>query len=280
MSIFFAKPIEQNPWDPITNSWSALNINSAYPASNLMARDLSQVTISTTGTLSVQYLWNMGRAREFDVISVIGTNMTPRATIRIDVSADGNTYTTIQNTRMFFPELSVDPGAAPYAVGTDPNMYAPGKPKSLFLSPTVLSWQYIRIILTDSNNPAGFLSVGRIFVGLTWKPKSSLQYGSSFSFFDTGTRDRTDQGALITMDGYSYYGASVKMDFISSNELYNQVFDFNIWRGSTREILACLDIETTSRLQKNTLYCNVSEGRQISAEQFEAWSQTWVLESY
>ena len=70
------------------------------------------------------------------------------------------------------------------------------------------------------------------------------------------------------------------MSFLSTNEVYDYVYDFNYWRKSTAEILACLDVNTTRRLQKNILYCRISEGRQVTADQFEAWSQTWILERF
>jgi hypothetical protein len=57
------------------------------------------------------------------------------------------------------------------------------------------------------------------------------------------------------------------------------IYEFNYWRGSAREMLACLDVEDTKRLQKNTLYCTISDGRTISFDSYNAHSVSWVLES-
>jgi hypothetical protein len=277
--IVFAQPIEQYPPHLAFSTPPTLTAgaDAAYPPSRLLSYDPTQVARVNANTTQIN--WNFGRNRKFNVISLIGCNLGIRATWTISASTNGTTYVPIQLLSPFWAQLPEVVTSLPSNTDEDfdPRIGSHELCKSFFLSLTDLNYRYLRIDITDPDTPV--MRLGRLFVGRTFRPKNSYQYGSALTFDDTGVFDRTDQGAPVADSGRRIPGASVKMSFLSTQEVYDYAYEFNYWRGSSKEILACLDIFTRERLHKNLLYCRISEGRQVTADDFEAWSQTWILES-
>jgi hypothetical protein len=279
--IVFAQPIEQFPAHLAFSSVPVFSagVDAAFPASNLLTYDPTQVARATVNGLTID--WDFGRPRKFNVVSLLSTNVSVRGTLRIEASLNGSSYTVLRPTGPFWAHLanivaSIPPGAA---TDEDLDPSAAFERNSSFWNTTVTqNYRYLRLVITDPGASAP-LTFGRLFVGRSFKPKTSYQYGSALTFDDTAVKDRTDRGAQVLDPGRQITGASVKMDFLSTNEVYDYIYDFNYWRGSARELLCCLDVNTTHRLSKNLLYATISEGRRVTADQFESWSQTWILES-
>jgi hypothetical protein len=278
--IIFSQPIEQFPPSLAFATTPTLSAGTdvAYPPSRLLTYSLSEVTRCNASSTNIN--WDFGRARKFNVVSLFGCNVGMRGTWTVYGSQNGSDFTVLMPTSAFWAQLPAVQASLP-AAGSDedldPRTDAREKSVAYFYSEADFSYRYLRIQVTDPDATA--MTFGRLFVGRTFRPKISYQYGSSLVFGDTGTFDRTDNGASVMNPGRSIPGAQVKMNFLSTQEVYDYVYDFAYWRGSCREILCCLDVNTRSRLNKNLLYCRISEGRQVTADDFEAWSQTWILES-
>lgn len=278
MGIWFAQPVEQFPRALATANVPTASgaISPGYPPSNLLTYDPTQVCLSTAA--SNTFTWDLGQAREFDVVSLQHTSLSYKATWTVSGSNDGSSFTQLV-TGPFSAHLATIPGSWANEVD-DPRRPILNRNKSLYQSATVQKYRYIRVAIVGDGTLDSTFSVGRLFVGKKFSPSTGWQYGSQFTFSSPGDRkERTDRGALVLSPGDSIVGASVKMEFLSKTEMYDSVYELNYWRGSAREILACLDTLDVPRMQKNLLYCTVAEGRQISFDAFNTHSQTWILES-
>jgi|ERR1043166_1853410 hypothetical protein len=276
MAVLFAQPIEEYPQHlAFSTTPTMTNVDSSYPASKLVTYDPTAVARTTSGSTVIT--WNFGLQREFDVVSLIYTNTSYAATIVIDASNNGTSWTNLQASRPFWAHRTSVPGSWS-GEANDPRRGALLRNHSWYYSSTIQTWQYIRITVSDPN--VTNITFGRLFVGRSFSPTTGMQYGTSFSFADSGKRDRTDRGAVI-MDATSntIVSVAVKTEFLTATEMYDYVYEFNYWRGSCREMLVCLDTTDTTKLHKNILYCVLSEGRSISSDAFNAYSQTWNLES-
>jgi hypothetical protein len=278
--IIFAAPIEQHPFikSPVVVTMS--NNVPAFPASNLMTYDPTQVAkAAADGTCVINVDCTVNRT--FSIVSLMYANVGPRAGIKVQGSLDNVNWVTLQD-KAFWANRTVLAGAGPFAEDADPRKGSLERNHSFLYTGTEWTYRYLRITVSDVDNPT--LSFGRLFIGRAFRPKMSYQYGSGFKFEDSGTSERTDQGALVLNPGKSIVLASVKLDFISTDEMYDYIWEFNYWRGSCREFFCCLDVTNTpksiARLQKNLLYCTIKDGRNIDSSTFEAWSQTWILESF
>ena len=270
MSIFFVAPIEQHPdYDKVTTVPASAHANASYPASNLLTYDPTQVMLATQ--VAPVITWDLGAAKSWDVISLIHTNLAHDATILVEGSANGSAWTTLQAAGT----LALAHSVVGQTVQNQKHMLR--RNLTLFVSPTVLTYRYIRITPTNTGGVLPFF--GRLFVGLKWKPTYGWQYGSQVNFLDLSRHERTDRGTLVLDYIPPIPGASVQMDFLSKAEMMDFAWEFNYWRGAGKEFLACLDVEDTKYLQKMTFYCTITEGRTISFDSYNTHSQTWTLEN-
>lgn len=271
MPIFFAAPIDQHPdYNKVTTTPTCSTQNANFPASNLLTMDPTQVFMSTIQNPVI--LWDLGASYSFDVISLVYTNLTDVATLLIETSPDNVTYTTRYN----------GPALAHVIAGQTTQ----NKKNMLRVNHTLLNLssavtaRYIRI--TPNTQIGGvFPTIGRLFVGTKFVPAYGWQYGSQLTFQDPSPKQRTTRGALVTDPMPAITGANVKLDFSSQTEMYDTIYEFNYWRSGSREILACLETDPAAQkwLQKNLLYCTITEGRTISFDSYNSHSSAWVLES-
>lgn len=270
MSIFFAAPIDQHPnYDKVTSVPTSAHALSGFPAANLLTYDPTQVFAANQAVPII--LWDFGVAKDFDVISLIHTNLTDAATIRIEASNDGVSYTDLQASGT----AALAHIVAGQTVQNRKNMLS--RNLTLYNSAVNRNYRFLRITPNSQGGPNP--TIGRLFVGKKFVPSTGWQYGSQLGFTDLSKHERTDRSALILDSQPSIRTANVKLDFLSKTEMYDSVWEFNYWRGSGREFLACLDAEDTKYLQKNTLYCTISEGRQISFDAYNTHSSNWTLEN-
>jgi hypothetical protein len=270
MSIFFVAPIEQHPdYDKVTTVPASAHANAAFPASNLLTYDPTQVMLATQ--VAPVITWDLGAAKNWDVISLIHTNLAHDATILIEGSPDNSAWTTL----VAGGTLALAHCIAGQTVQNKKHMLR--RNLTLFNSPTVLTYRYIRITPTNTGGVLPFF--GRLFVGLTWKPTYGWQFGSNLTFLDLSRRERTDRGTLVMDYIAPVPGASVKMDFLSKQEMMDFVWEFNYWRGGGKEFLAVLDAEDQKYLQKMSFYCTITEGQTISFDTYNTHSIAWILEN-
>lgn len=271
MSIFFAAPIDEHPdYDKVTTTPTNSEADVSFPVSNLLTFDPTQVHKNTDTTMVIH--WDFGANKDFDVVALIYTNLTDAATWRVEASLDNSAWVDL------VPDAT--PALAHYVAGqtTQNKRNMLRKNHCLYNSSVNRNYRYLRITVT-SNVSGLFPSVGRLFVGKKFVPATGWQYGSNIEFIDLSRRERTDRGALVVEPLPPILAGTVKMEFLSKQEMMDFIWEFNYWRGSAREMLACLDVEETKYLQKNLMYCTISEGRRISFDSYNNHGVNWNLEN-
>lgn len=294
MSILFAQPVEQFPTRfaaPSTAKFLSGTIMAAYPATNLLTMDPTQVAMVNSGLAEI--LIDLGKNRYFDVISLFHSNVGLECSLNITTYVDGGEVLggtpidagTSVDTRRFIAGANPTttygyPAGGFYPDSEDASsIYYRLKERnhSFYKHPTMMYARYIKLLIgTNAQTPVSF---GRAFIGKSFTPSKGWQYGSSYDFTDTGTFDRTDRGAPVADRGRVLPGATVKMEFLSEAEMMNYIYDFNYWRGSTREMLVCLDTADLVNLQRNLLYCRIANERKVVQDTFKNFNMTWTLES-
>ncbi len=233
--------------------------------------------MARTTTGSTVITWDFGTAREYDVVSLVYTNTSYAATLVIEASTDGSSWTTLRASAPLWAHRTTVPGSWSGEMN-DPRRGALPRNSSFYYSKAAVHvHRYLRLTVADPQ--VANITFGRLFVGKAFTPSTGIQYGTSFNFNDTGARERTARGALIMDPGNTIVTVVVKLDFLSTTEMYDYVYEFEYWRGSTREVLVCLDTDDVPRLQKNLLYATLAEGRTISADAFNVYSKSWNVES-
>lgn len=124
--------------------------NATYPQANLKTRLLTQVARTTNADpASTVIILDLVSAKSIGCLGLIRTNLTAAATITLQAN-NANTWTG--------PLFDMIPFRV-YASAAD------------FLLPfTAVSYRYWRIIINDAANAAGYISVGRLFLGNVFSP--------------------------------------------------------------------------------------------------------------
>jgi hypothetical protein len=163
--------------------------NASYPITNLQNRYLAQkARTSNALTTSSVITIDMGSAQTIGVVALIANNLTNSATVRIRGA---------NNSAMTSPLY--DSGAVNVYEHTD---YA--------TSFTPAYARYWRIDIADSSNAAGYIEIGRLFLGNRFRPTYNVEYGPAISI-----ESRTE--VLEALDGPEYF-----------NELANR----RVWTGT------------------------------------------------
>lgn len=284
MSIWFAAPVENWPhYNTRTMTIvSATNADSNYPATNLFTYDPTQVFRTTSGStvITVNIQGNGVGYPDFDVIGLLFTNTSYRATLTVELSDGGVSWTTIKNGGPLWANLTgTQPTNPPNPPGLsdDPRFYSIKRNHALINKGNTTNYTHARFTISDPL--VTNITIGRVFFGKRFIPTYGMQYESSVNFNDFGRADRTERGVLTLEPGRAVTAWQVKQDFLTKVEMYDYVFNFNLFLGASREFLACLDDTDTARLQKNLTYCTISQGRTVSFDAYNIHSQTWVLES-
>lgn len=254
---------------------SATNADTAFPASNLLTYSSSEVFSTTNGTSVITF--DMGRAREFTVVSLVNCNASYRSTITVEYSSDGSAWTALVTAAPLFPNYVSVPASYSAGESSDPRLWNLEFVNSWYRSETIRYYRYVRVTVADPINSTW--SAGRLFVGRHWTPSTGIQYGSTLEFQDVGIRERTDDGHLILDHVRVIVGAQLKMEFASKAEMQTEIYSLAYHRSSTKEVLVHLDETDTQYAQRNILYCTMTENRRISSDSFNAYSINFVLES-
>jgi hypothetical protein len=277
MTIAFYSPIEQNFFWPISNIPTVTNRSSATPASDLLSYSPADAVAITADNSAIT--WDFGQPRQFDCVALLSHSMSWNSRWTIEVSSNGSSWTTVFTGKSPWSHF-VDPYSTSYTYDelTDPRLGSYELNHAFWNASSTQFFRYLRVTVSDYIKTS--FSIGRLFVGRRYSPQKNYQYGSSVDFGDSGgRRERTDSGNLILFDGRPVISASIKMEFLTEAEVNGFVYDLNYWRKTTRELLVNLDVENIPNLQRNLIYGTLTETRKVVAEEFNAFSSTWTIES-
>jgi hypothetical protein len=101
--------------------------------------------------------------------------------------------------------------------------------------------QYWRVDIADPLNPAGFVQLGRVFIGPAWQPSNNMSRGASLSW-ETGTEvQEAYSGAEFFGVKTPYRVARFSLDWLTESEGLSQAFELHRRAGIDKEVLFIFD---------------------------------------
>jgi hypothetical protein len=235
----------------------------ALPVTNLSVDSLSHVArTSGISTGITQFTSDLGGTRLIYLIGLIAHNMTPDALIRITAANDPLFATTEYQTAWLdvVPVVWGSGNGGLWGVdGVWTGKYLAtdleGINKNFWHVPTtpVLA-RYWKVEMDDTLNGAGFLDIGRLFIGPAWVPTYN---------FDVGAKLRWEDPSVISkgLDGVNFVEARTKirvfkfsLSSLGKDEAMAQAFETQRRQGKTGQVVILpYPDETTHQFRESFL---------------------------
>ena len=207
--------------------------NASYPLTNLQNRYLSQKA-RTTNALAASSVINLdlGAAQTIGVVALVAHNLTTSATVRIQGSS------------------AADQSVALY----DSTALAAYSGNDYALSFTAVSARYWRISISDTGNPAGYVQLGRVFIGWRFSPANNIDWNPKLAV-------ESKTGVMESLGGPEYFDERTtrrlftgEWSWLSDPEAYNFLLAIQRSHDVSREVyLIADDTDTNYRGIRNFL---------------------------
>lgn len=204
--------------------------NASYPLTNIKTRYLYQ-RARTTNALTTSSVINLDIStnQTIGVIALCSHNLSINATVTILGS---------QNSNMSSPVYSS--GALSVYAHTD-----------WATSFTPSAARYWRISIADSGNPAGYIEIGRVFLGWKFKPEINVDFGCSISV-------ESKTNVLEALAGPEYFDSRPnrrvwqgQWSWLTEPEAYNVMLEIQRQQDIEKEVFFMEDdLDTTYRKQR------------------------------
>lgn len=204
-------------------SWSG-----TLPLNNLKTRPLKQVARSTSAaTVNTQFTAALATDRAIGVVLIKNHNFSLAATYRVQIATDAGFTAVVYDsgTLSVFADGVLAYGTVPWE---DTRFWAGGLsaeelayyPSELKVFPPMPVWgRYIKVEITDTTNAAGYVQIGRLFVGDGLMPAVNMSYGASI-----GNQSRTQ--VVEALDGAEFFDrrapyrvVQISLDWLATTEL-------------------------------------------------------------
>jgi hypothetical protein len=226
---------------------------STLPRDNIKNRTLGRVARSTNLlTTSTQFTVDMVNTKLVRLFAVVNHNFSLEAKYRLRGSNDA-TFSTFtydsawQNVwPAVYPSESVEWESDSWWTGTysleDIDGYVPNL---VVVLPQIYQLRYWRLEIDDAANTAGYVQLGRVFLGEAWQPSKNASYGLSL-----GMETRTDVQESLSGAEYFQYRKPCRvtrfsLDYLSEDEGMANALEMDRRAGIDKEVFWIHDPDDT-----------------------------------
>lgn len=210
-------------------------VAATLPVTNLQLSLRSRV-MRTTSTVDQQIKGTWASAQMLSGAVIWRHNLTSAGTWKLELFSDAAWTTKVYDSG----DVVSWPAKAwgEFIWGVDPlgaNVFTGwGKAFSaMWFSPTAA--QSFRITFKDATNSAGYLEVGRLFLGLHLEPLYNMSYDHALEWVDDSKQERTDGTSLHTDAVEQYRRFKFRLDWLTDSERPKWLEAFRV-AGKTKDI--------------------------------------------
>lgn len=209
-------------WDNVITDAAPLTVGSeitTLPGINVQTQHLSQKWHTAAGVKASYLVYDMGASVNRKVLSVLGTNLTPAATVRLRTSnADPAVLGAV------IDDSTLLPGGVKAGYGSIHKMFN-------------FNGRYWRVDLADATVPDN-LQTGRVAIMPTWERDDSLTFPWSVTTVDPSTIDESSGGQEYAEVKQQYRQLEFTLDYLSQAEIMDNLFAMARASGVVKDVLA------------------------------------------
>ena len=244
------------------NALSATS-ESAYPVTNLQNLQPTKIwrNSSTSATIDI----DLGSARTVTMAALLHTNLSATATWRVHMASSqarlGNSdYIGAVND--FFDGNDRDSWDRISGV----NVFASSK-----------TYQWMRLVLSDASNVDGYLEAGRVFADNAWIPSINMHYNWSLGYKDDSRHTPTIGGQTIVTARGTRREIKFELGHLTEAEMYDNAFDLDRNRGSSKDILVVKDYENTTYVNDQIIHGTSRTLQPIINERYGIFKKRYLV---
>lgn len=174
----------------------------ALPLANLANREPWRVARSTNATqAATQFDVDMGKLHNLRCFALGNHNLSLTGKWRIQIGTTAGAADVYDSAWQSVWALSFDADLLEWeslsyweGVVDDPSAYAGYPYPALHVLPTWTNARYVRILIDDTTNPAGYVQIGQLFVGGGFQPTYNAAYGLKDSWKDRTQITESESG--------------------------------------------------------------------------------------
>lgn len=242
---------------PVSASGSLAKLQDMQPSIPCLLTDLTQ-TFLIVDLLSSQ---------QIGLVWLGYTNVTSSATWRIRATD------TLAN---LTSSPSYDSGTVSMLVGTASTWTRPHALKWFGASPK--TFRYWRIDIVDTTNPAGVLSIGRLYMSRGFQPSRSVKYGVNVGYVETARRTASLGGNVFPRISARHQTADITLEYLTQTEMLGSIAPIQRQRGVSQDILICLDPDEPTYIMDCTVYGLLKDAAQYSNVTFKKYNISLSIE--
>ena len=255
--------------DAAMDAYYASSEQAAAPASNLFLRQPKEVYESVDVASTIELRFDMGQSAlpiSYNFLWLGFTNASSSATI----TWSGSTVTNFAATAWTSGSVAmVAPGQTYYA-----RKHAFHKTTSLKTA------RYVRVQISDTTNPDGVLRIGRFYCCAAYTPTLNVQFPLGFGFEDPSGEVQTTNGERHTRPLEPWPKLAFTLQANGSGaeaEFYANVHELIRRVGSSRDVVACVDVDDATYGGAKIYYGTLQQQLQIALASHQFYQAAFEL---
>jgi hypothetical protein len=256
---------------------------STLPLTNLQDRRLGKLARSTDALeASTTFDIDLGSTRLLRVFALCGHNFSASATRRFRFSAVADFSSVVLDTGW------VDVWPEVYPFGTvgwgSPNFWsgrysseeiAGYNASAVHIFSQSTNARYVRVEISDEDNPAGYVQLARVFVGDGWQPTRNMTYGASIGWLDrTGVQEARSGAEYFDIQRMPRI-ARFDLPAMSESEAMADAFDLQRAMGTAGEMFFIWDPDDSTHALRRQFLCRLRGVSPITNPGPDRWSAPW-----
>lgn len=258
---------------------------STLPLQNLQSREIGEVARTTdTSLASTQITIDLGRSMKTQIIALRNHNLSITAEYRVtgsltadfSVLAHDSGWTDVWP--VIYPWGALEWEDDNWWTGKYTKEEREGYTTELdHLLPAAKLGRYWRVEIRDVGNPAGFIQIGRLFIGPAWQTVINMIYGASLGW-ETKTEVReAKSGAEYFDERTPYRVKKFSLSWMEQDEAFTKAFELQRQAGIHAEILFIHDPADTMHSLRRRFMCRMRTLSPIEYVQLDINSTAFEL---
>ncbi|WP_372826540.1 hypothetical protein [Polaromonas sp.] len=229
-------------------TWSA-----TLPRTNIQNRVLGKVARTLAATLaSTQFDLDMVTAKTTKVLALVNHNFSLSALVRIRGSAVSNFATTEYDSGWVpvwpavYASSETDWEDDNWWSGQYTDEQRAGYTAAFVqVLPNIVRARYWRVEVDDTTNAAGYVQVGRVFIGPAWQPLRNMSYGAAIGWETKTAAQEALGGAEYFQRRTPYRVQNISLNWMSVDEGLGSAFEIQRRAGIDADVLWVFDPDDT-----------------------------------